>query len=99
MTWQAGADPTAPTTGMYAFVADLPAAWPCPPDARHIPEGILRWQPVAWVCDTANPLVVSNLPHFLPPMLAGALPQEYRCVYKGTRLTCVTRHPCAAVPG
>lgn len=99
VTWPAGADLTAPTTGMYAFIADLPASWPRPAAARHIPEGVLRWQPVAWVCDTTNPLVVSNLPHFLPPMLAGAPPQEYRCAYAGTRLMCVTRHPCADVLG
>jgi 8-oxo-dGTP diphosphatase len=97
VTWPAGADPTAPTTGMYAFVAELPIAWPRWPGARHIPEGVLRWQPVVWVCDTANPLVVANLPHFLPPLLAGAAPQEYRCAYDGARLTGVTTHPCASV--
>lgn len=92
VTWTVGADPTMPSSGMYAFVADLGLA-PAWPGDRDTPEGPLRWHPLAFVADLANPAVVSNLPYFVPPMLAGAEAVEYRCAYAGARLLAVTRHP------
>lgn len=93
VTWTVGADPTMPSSGMYAFVADLSPAHPRWSGDRGTPEGILRWHPLAFVADPANPAIVSNLPRFVPPMLAGVEPVEYRCAYRGERLLGVTRHP------
>ena len=96
VTWTVGADPTMPSSGMYAFVADLGPHFPLWLDDRATPEGLLRWHPLAFVADHANAALVSNLPHFVPPMLAGADPVEYRCTYDGQRLIRVTHHPLVA---
>ncbi len=92
VTWTVGADPTMPSSGMYAFVADLGPAFPIWMGDRDTPEGLLRWHPLAWLCDPANDALVSNLPHFVPAMLAGNPAVEYRCAYDGERLVGVTRH-------
>jgi 8-oxo-dGTP diphosphatase len=97
VTWTVGADPTMPSSGMYAFVADLDPAYPTWDGDRDIPEGLLRWHPLAWATDLTNTVLVSNLPHFVPPMLAGDPPMEYRCTYSDTlmssQLISVMRHP------
>lgn len=68
--------------GMYAYLADLP------PDAapsgipRETPEGALSWHPITDVLG-GLPGLVSNIPCFLAPMLAGAPPAEYRLDYAG----------------
>jgi 8-oxo-dGTP diphosphatase len=95
VTWNLGADPAAPSTGMYAFVAELPPDWPLWDGDREVAEGRLRWLPLARVCDPANDRVVSNIPRFLPTMLAGGAPREYRCAYDGERLVDVTAYPLA----
>lgn len=92
VTWTVGADPTMPSSGMYAFVADLSPDFPRWQGDRAVAEGLLRWHPLAFVADRDNVALVSNLPHFVPPMLAGASPVEYRCAYAGERLIGVTRH-------
>jgi 8-oxo-dGTP diphosphatase len=78
--WSAGVDPTGPSTGMYAFVADLPHAsgWD---GERRIAEGLISWKPLAWACDPENTAVVSNVPRFLPGLLGEVGPAEYRCEY------------------
>ncbi len=78
--WSAGVDPTGPSTGMYAFVAELPDGSP-PGDEVRISEGLLAWKPLAWVCDPANGAVVGNIPRLLPAFLGGGEPAEYRCEY------------------
>jgi len=97
VTWTVGADPTMPSSGMYAFVADLDPAYPIWDGDRDIPEGLLRWHPLAWATAPANTDLVSNLPRFVPQVLAGDPAVEYRCAYSGTlmssRLIGVTRHP------
>jgi 8-oxo-dGTP diphosphatase len=92
VTWTVGADPTMPSSGMYAFVADLGSAFPTWSGDRDTPEGLLRWHPLDRVCDPANDALVSNLPYFVPAMLAGDEAVEYRCTYHGERLTGVARH-------
>jgi 8-oxo-dGTP diphosphatase len=97
VTWTVGADPTMPSSGMYAFVADLDLAYPIWDGDRDIAEGLLRWHPLSWATDCVNTALVSNLPHFVPPMLAGEAVMEYRCTYSdaltSSRLIGVTRHP------
>jgi len=93
VTWTLGADPTMPSSGMYAFVADLGPRFPIWVGDRDTPEGLLRWHPLAHVSDPANHALVSNLLHFAPPMLAGEPAVEYRCAYIGEQLAEVTRHP------
>lgn len=69
------------TQGMYVFVARferLERAWT---NDRAIPEGLLSWKPIEWVCDPLNSLVVENIPWFLPAMLDGNEPMHYHCRY------------------
>ncbi len=66
-----------PENGMYVFIATL-----SPSQAQRIrllntPEGQVTWKPLAWVCDPDNQEVVSNIPHFLPPMLNAQAPYDY----------------------
>ena len=84
--WAAGVDPTGASTGMHAFVAELPDDRPVWEGEREVAEGTLSWKPVEWVCDPENGDVVSNIPRFLPYLLNGAGPMEYRCEYVGGRL-------------
>ena len=84
--WDAGVDPTGPSTGMHAFVAELPDGRSVREDERKVTEGTLSWKPVGWACDPENDDVVSNIPHFLPHLLNGTEPMEYRCEYVGGRL-------------
>ncbi len=67
--------------GMYAYIADLPQEYAVWEGERNTPEGLLSWKPIHWVCDQQNASVVSNIPHFLPKMLAQPVPQEYYCHY------------------
>lgn len=85
-------DPTGPSTGMYAFVADLPRglAWE---GVQKTPEGLLSWKPLDWVCDPGNGAVVSNIPAFLPDLFGGAGPMEYRCEYVDGKLVGLTAGP------
>lgn len=87
--WAAGVDPTGPSTGMYAFVAELPEG-PARRAERVIPEGLLAWKPLGWACDPANRTVVSNVPRFLPGLIGGGGPKEYVCEYAGGRLVGVS---------
>jgi 8-oxo-dGTP diphosphatase len=91
VTWAPGVDPTRPSGGMYTFLARLPPDFPLWPD-RSMNEGLLSWKALAWVCDSANQTVVSNIPHFLPLMLEETQPREYRCAYKESVLQAMTVH-------
>jgi len=78
VTWPVSTDLTAARLGMYAFLARLAPDYPLWPD--HVTEeGLLSWKALDWVCDQNNPLVVNNIPHFLPVMLTEQQAQEYRC--------------------
>lgn len=71
-----------PDSGMYVFLAYL-THW----QAEHIhtrqaPEGLISWKPLSWICDPGNKDVVSNIPHFLPPMLCAQKPYEYFYAYE-----------------
>src|SRR5438270_7136742 len=50
VTWNVGSDLPRPTGGMYAFIADLPPAWPIWEGELDTVEGLLCWKPIAWVC-------------------------------------------------
>ena len=89
VTWALGDDPTRPSTGMYTFLALLPPDLPLESD-RLIDEGLLAWKELAWVCDRRNRAVVSNIPRFLPLMLADSTPREYHCQYRWKSLHKVT---------
>jgi len=80
---------------MYAFVAHLAPDCSIRPD-RFTAEGLLAWKPLDWVCDRNNPEVVSNIPHFLPPMLTAQEPHEYRFSAQEGKTHMVT---CALYPG
>jgi len=95
VTWTGNADPTGRSRGMYVLVADFPPDWPAWEGERATDEGLLCWKPVAWACDPGNP-VVPNLPHFLPPMLAGSEPMEYFCDFTGGPLNGVHIRPLPA---
>ena len=83
---------TGGTGGMYAYVDRLPDGIDPASVAGDTPEGRLLWVPLADVLERrAN--VVSNLPVFLPPMLAGAPPAEYVLRYHGDDLTGQTARP------
>ncbi len=86
VTWSAGVDPTRPSTGMYAFVADLPDDRSVREGGRETPEGRLAWKPISWTCDPENVAVVGNVPRFLPGLLERDEPMEYRCEYVGEHL-------------
>jgi 8-oxo-dGTP diphosphatase len=73
--WAAGVDPSGPSTGIYAFVADLPGG-SARRTERTIPECSLLWKPLGWACDPANEAVVGNVPRFLPGLLGGADPRS-----------------------
>lgn len=90
--WASGVDPTGPSTGMYAFVADLRRGMDRE-GVRRTREGLLSWKPLGWVCDPGNASVVSNIPRFLPDLLRGCEPVEYRCEYAGGELVGLTARP------
>ncbi|HEU5370294.1 MAG TPA: 8-oxo-dGTP diphosphatase [Ktedonobacterales bacterium] len=97
VTWLAGADPTSPSTGMYAFLAELSPAAEMWEGERVTREGRLCWKPLAWVCDLQNTSVVENIPHFLPPMFSQRQPQEYYCDYRDGTLFEVHKRPLPEV--
>lgn len=80
-------------SGMYVYVAefaDRAVTWS---GERAMADGLLCWQPIAWVCDDANLQVVENIPIFLPPMLRGSPPVEHYCSYQGDQLVDVQVRP------
>lgn len=98
VTWPEWCDPTGGSTGMYAFVADLPDSWPTWEGECETPEGRLAWKPVAWVCDERNRDVVENIPRFLPTMLTTTEPREYVCDYRAEGLVSVEVRPLPFPP-
>lgn len=74
--------------GMYTFLAYLPPDFPRGSD-RLTPEGLLSWKTVDWVCNPRSKAVVSNIPCFLPLMLAKPGPYEYCCTYRRGKLQTV----------
>ena len=71
-----------PLKGTCVYIAHL-----SPQQAQQIhslttPEGLITWKPLTWVCNPNNPSVVSNIPHFLPPMLEAKIPYEYFYAYE-----------------
>ncbi len=86
VTWSSLGEPEFEEGGMYAFIAELgPDGVPWHGD-REGPEGMMRWQPLRWVCDLSNAEVVGSVSRILPRMLATRIPAEYRCTYVGRRL-------------
>jgi 8-oxo-dGTP diphosphatase len=71
-----------PVKGMYAFIAHLSQYQAERVRELTTPEGLIAWKPLAWVCGPNNRAVVSNIPHFLPPMLKAKTPYEYFCQYE-----------------
>ena len=78
-----------PTGGLYIFTAPAPPGSPAPIDN----EGRLAWKPRPWVCRA--PEVVSNIHHFLPPVLAGKPPRQYHFSYRDGR---IQRHEVRPLP-
>ena len=78
-----------PAGGLYLFTAPAPAG-----EAVECAEGRLEWKPREWVY--TSPDVVSNIPIFLPEILAGAPPQVYHFVYDDGKL--VSQHRFAIEP-
>ncbi len=60
-----------------------------------MPEGLLCWKPLQWVCDLNNTAVVSNIPRFLPHMLSQDIPLEYHCKYRDRHFAELVMHPLA----
>jgi 8-oxo-dGTP diphosphatase len=97
VTWAVGADQTASSQGMYAFITNLPQEYSVWAGERNTPEGILCWKPMQWVCDQQNASVVSNIPHFLPEMLTHSVPLEYYCDYHENQFVKLVVRPLAAL--
>jgi 8-oxo-dGTP diphosphatase len=93
VTWPGDIDPTGPSKGMYAFLAELPPAAETWEGERDTREGRLCWKPLEWVCNPQNTAVVENIPHFLPPMVSQRQPQEYYCDYRDGALCEVMTRP------
>src|SRR5258708_16188817 len=89
VTWTVPNDLTGSRLGMYAFVARLAPDCPIWPD-RFTSEGVVSWKAFDWVGDRNNPLVVNNIPHFLPRILLGQHPQEYYFSTRDGRAQMVT---------
>jgi len=70
-------------SGMYVYLASLPTGSGC--SAGETPEGTLEWQSIADVLALRYG-VVTNIPPFLGPMLAGAEPAEYAYRYAGDEM-------------
>jgi 8-oxo-dGTP diphosphatase len=87
--WAAGVDPSGPSTGMYAFVAELSGCSSRGAE-RMVPEGSLLWKPLGWACDPANEALVGNVPRFLPGLLGGDGPREYVWEHAGGDLVGVS---------
>lgn len=81
--------------GMYAFIAQEDYQ-SCTPSMDETPEGVLAWHSIDWICSPDNEGVVSNLPHFLPPMLNKEPPCDYHCIYDGLRLVSFEQRPIPA---
>lgn len=75
-----------PVGAMYVFVGKEP-------QGRLVAsrEGDLAWKPRGWIF--GSPDVVSNIPIFLPSMLAGAPAQEWRFYYAGEQMISHERRP------
>ena len=91
--WESGVDPTGPSTGMYAFVAELRDTGLVWEGLRETSEGPLAWKPISWICDPANVTVVSNVPRFLPGLFQRDGPMEFQCEYVGEELVDVAVRP------
>jgi 8-oxo-dGTP diphosphatase len=96
VTWTVPTDLSGARLGMYAFLARLAPDGPLWPDRLTL-EGVLSWKALDWVCDRNNPLVVNNIPHFLPVMLSETKPQEYCCSAQDGRVQMVIRELPAQV--
>ncbi|MBI3943351.1 MAG: 8-oxo-dGTP diphosphatase [Chloroflexi bacterium] len=77
-----------PDGGLYIFTAEAPSGEPEP-----CAEGILRWQPRAWVL--TSPQVVSNIHIFGPQILSGAPPRLYHFDYRQGK---IIRHHVEPLP-
>jgi 8-oxo-dGTP diphosphatase len=71
-----------PEKGMYIFLAHLTRDQAEQIHELETPEGLITWKSLTWVCDPENHEVVSNIPHFLPPVLEAKEPYEYFCEYE-----------------
>jgi 8-oxo-dGTP diphosphatase len=89
VTWPPDEAVNGQGSGMYVYVAEFRDPTMVWPGDRLVPDGALRWQEQAWVCDGANRLVVENIPAFLEPMLLGEPPREYYCDFQGELLLSV----------
>ena len=99
VTWEgaAGSDGS-DSDGMYVYIGHWPGhLHRCMAAGRVTPEGGLDWCPEEWVVSPGNPAVVSNIPRFLPYMLAmrdADLPlMEHHCTYDGWDLRSVDMIP------
>lgn len=85
VTWNKSDDPDL-RVGMYSFVVDLPGDYQIWEREKETPEGLLGWKDQNWPSNISNIEVVSNIPHFLPPMLIKDKPVEYYFNYDGHKL-------------
>jgi hypothetical protein len=69
-------------TGMYACIVYLSEQQAEQVLSLDTLEGLIRWKPLAWVCDPNNRAVVNNIPRFLPLMLKAQTPFEYFDAYE-----------------
>ena len=85
VTWNKSDDPNL-RVGMYSFIVDLPENYAIWNKEKETPEGLLGWKNQDWPANLENLEVVSNIPHFLPPMLLKKTPAEYYFNYNEHKL-------------
>ncbi len=78
VTWDG--TPETGRDGMYVYVAELPAGVQAWEGGRDTDEGSLFWLREETVHNNSL-MLVNNIGHFLPDMLAGKEPREHHCIY------------------
>jgi 8-oxo-dGTP diphosphatase len=96
VTWPPDEAVNGQGSGMYVYIADFSGPTVVWAGERTVVDGVLCWQPIAWVCEAANPQVVENIPLFLPPMLLGSPPVQHYCNFAGDDLLDVQVRPLQA---
>ena len=83
LTWESW---TFEVGGMYFFSAEVDDDW-----FQSSEEGGLAWKPYDWVM--TSPLVVENIPAFIPDVKFHSVPKWYHCLFDGDKLLEIHTQP------
>jgi 8-oxo-dGTP diphosphatase len=73
------------SSDIYLYLAEVPGDYPYPA-VQDTEEGLIAWKPLQWIIDPRNQGVVSNIPRFLPELLAEKPPMRFHCRYEGEQM-------------